>query len=221
MVAATQIEAHQLAEQFQRHGDFADEAASILVRISFTALAWNQQWPEQPVDELHWLCTNAQMPAPAQDISARAAIVHVHYLAGEQPSRHPGMRTYVWRDMDELVRFWATFHRAQAMCNTLGLDWRSYEQVELSGGICQSATGWGATRVAAVSALLNDASPELYPSASNLVLLVEADHDISFGDWASLSNHVEDVLGIPVHNLLLFTTGYQGYGLNLMVLGEA
>ena len=220
VVATTLIEAHELAEYLQQHAGSAGNAASGLVGISFTALAWNQEWPDQPFAELHWLCTNEQMPKPAQDIIARAAIVHIHYLAGAQPPRHPGSRTYLWRNTDELARFWASFHRAQMLHNTLGLDWSSYESTKLSGRICRTATGWGFTRVAAVNALLIDAPPELCLAASDVVLVIEANHDFSLGDSASLNNLVEDALGIPTANVFLFTDGYQGYGLKLLVLEE-
>ncbi|MFZ5461412.1 hypothetical protein [Stutzerimonas stutzeri] len=218
VVAATLIEAHELVEYLQQHDGSAGNASSDIINISFTALAWNQEWPDQPFAELHWLCTNEQMPKPAQDITARAAIVHIHYLAGTQPPRYPGSRTYLWRNTDELARFWASFHRAQILHNALGLDWSSYETTKLSGAICQTAAGWGATHVAAVNALLIDALPELYLAASDVVLLIEANHEFSLGDAAALNNLVEDALGIRTADVFLFTEGYQGYGLKLLVL---
>lgn len=220
VVAATLIEAHELAEYLQQHAGSAGNAASGIVGISFTALAWNQEWPDQPFAELHWLCTNEQMPKPAQDITAHAAIVHIHYLAGAQPPRHSGSRTYLWSNTGELARFWASFHRAQIWHNALGLDWSSYESATLSGAICQTATGWGATRVAAVNALLIDAPPELYLATSDAVLLIEANHGFLLGDSASLKNLVEDALGIPTADVFLFTEGYLGYGLKLLVLED-
>lgn len=72
VVAATQIEAHTLAEHLQQHADLAGIARRRGIGISFTALTCNHPWPEQPLDELHWLCTHAQMPTHAQDITARA-----------------------------------------------------------------------------------------------------------------------------------------------------
>ncbi|NRF77432.1 hypothetical protein HRF62_25585 [Citrobacter braakii] len=104
------------------------------------------------------------------------------------------------------------------MHNALGLDWSSYETTKLSGAICQTAAGWGATHVAAVNALLIDALPELYLAASDVVLLIEANHEFSLGDAASLNNLVEDALGIRTADVFLFTEGYQGYGLKLLVL---
>ncbi len=221
VVAATQFEAQQLVEHLHQHAGVADDATSDFVNISFTARTWNQPWPEQPFDELHWLCTNAQIPPPGQDMTARAAIVHVHYLNSKQPPHLTGCRTYVWSNTDELKRFWATFHRAQVLRNTLGLDWSSYESATPSGAACQTATGWGTTRVSAVKALLNDAPPELYPTASDVVLLIEANHDFSLGDSISLNNLIEDALGIATAEVFLFTEDYQGYGLKLLVLGQA
>lgn len=219
VVAATQIEAHTLAEHLQQHADLAGIARSRGIGISFTALTCNQPWPEQPFDELHWLCTHAQMPTPARDITASAAIVHVHYLTGTQPPLHPGTRTYLWRNMDELARFWASFHRAQALRSAPGLNWHDYESANFSAFIGQTATGWAATRIAAVMALLSDVPPELRREVKEAVLLIEANQTLTLGDYVSLCSLLDDALNSAVASMVLATEGYEGYGLKLLLLG--
>lgn len=53
------------------------------------------------------------------------------------------------------------------------------------------------------------------------MLLIEANHTFTLGDYVSLCSLLDDALNSAVASMVLATEGYEGYGLKLLLLGEA
>lgn len=218
LIAETEAEAKQLVGRILQHCSSAlPKEQSHCGLLNFTALGLDQDLPNRRFEEIHWLCTSAGSAAPCEHLSGLADIIHIHHFTQARPLIYPRFRNYQWRNQRELAAFWASLYLAQEIRSIPGLNWDSYASWSPGPTIGQTATGWGITPTDSVASLLADTQPAMCSDALHTLLVIEANFDLTLGDYVSVQEQLGEVIECE-----LITTGWQtanssGFGLKLLV----
>ncbi len=218
LVAATETEARQVLRCMLKHYSAAHSVGHQHYYLHhFTALSLNQDWPKGHFNELHWLNTSTTSPMPWELLSELADTLHIHHFTPPSPDLQSPAHHYRWRNRQDLAAFWASLYQAREAQNILGLDWSSY--ATWSTGLCigQVSAGWGTTPATAVAALLAEIKLEMHGHAAQALLVIEANHSFTLGDYANTL----DLLGVAIGCEVIATgwqaANYVGYGLKLLI----
>lgn len=222
LIAATEAEAKQLVSCILQHCSNAlPIAAGRCGQLNFSALGHNQAWSDKRFDELHWLCTPTDSAMPWEHLSSVADTLHVHYFTQPKPPAYPHFRSYHWGSRHELAAFWASLYLAREIRGIPGLKWDSYASWSPGSTIGQTSAGWGYTLTAAIASLLANTPLAMRSCARDALLVVEANYDFTWGDYANVMEQVGKAIGRDVAPTGWMTADYSGYGLKLLVFSPA
>ncbi|GLZ88082.1 hypothetical protein Pres01_41330 [Metapseudomonas resinovorans] len=220
LVAATDTEARQVLHGMRKHCGVAHPIGQRhWGRHHFTALGLNQNWPRRRFDELHWLNTTASGTTPWERLSESADTVHIHHFAPPGPVLQIPARHYQWRSRQDLVSFWASLYLAREGPCIPGLDWSSYANWSTGASLGHASVGRGATPAAAVAALLAQTEPAVLGNAVHALLVIEANHSLTLGDYASILELLGTAIGCEVIATGYLSANYADHALRLLAFG--
>jgi len=222
LIAATEAEAKQLVSCILQHCSTALPVdGGRCGQLHFTALGQNQTWPDKRFDELHWLCTSPGSAMPWEHLSGLSESIHIHHFTQTEPQVYPPFRSYKWQSQRELAAFWASLYLAREIRGIPGLKWDSFASYLPGSTVGQTAAGWGSTPTAAVASLLANTPLAMCNFALDALLVIEANYDLTWGDYASVMEHVGKAIWHNVVPTGWMTANYSGYGLKLLVFNPS
>jgi hypothetical protein len=216
LAAATNAEARQMMHCMLKHCGPGQRECR---RHRFTTLGLDQNGPRRRFDEVHWLNTSVSATTPWEYLFVLADTVHIHHFAPPGPPLQTSARHYQWRNRQELVSFWVSLYLAREGPCIPGLDWSSYATWSPGPCLGHASAGRGATPAAAVAALLAQTEPAIQGNAVHALLVIEANHSLTLGDYASIVELLETAIGCEVIATGCLSANYADYALRLLAFG--
>lgn len=158
---------------------------------------------------------------PWEHLSGLADTIHIHHFTQTKTQVYPPFRSYKWQSQRELAAFWASLYLAREIRGIPGLKWDSFASYLSGQTVGQTAAGWGSTPTAAVASLLANTPLAMRNFALDALLVIEANYDLTWGDYASVMEHVGKAIGHNVVPTGWMISNYSGYGLKLLVFSPS